>query len=70
MKQFLKQLTLFSMPIFIGWGALFVRPMDKKFAYSTMQKHCRNANWLYHRMFQNKKAIDIALIGVRGPCAI
>ena len=63
MNLFLKKLFLFSIPLFIGWVILFAMPYNKKFAYSTIQKHCRNANWIYHRMFQAEAPIDVALIG-------
>lgn len=64
MNRFLKHTILFLLPVLIGCVLLFMAPLDRGFAYHFVEGECSNqGSWIYDRIFENKKPIDIALIG-------
>ena len=71
MRQFLIHTTLFGLP-FLGlllW--LYWAPFPAKDRYNEIQKDCQTGMWLYERIHENPKPIDIAFIGTsRTMCGI
>ncbi len=64
MKKFIKHIIAFSIPFVLGIIVLFVLPVDKKFSYQFVKGECNNtASWIYYRVFENEKSIDIAFSG-------
>ena len=64
MKRFLKNITVFFVPVLIGIVLLFVIPVDKKFSYQFVKGECNNiASWIYYRTFENQKNIDVVFSG-------
>jgi len=72
MKRFLKHITLFFIPVYIGIVALFIFPVEKKFSYSFVKGECDNkASWIYNRIFIDNRNVDIAFSGAsQTGCAI
>lgn len=64
MKQFLKNLLLFSSPFLLVIAYLFSNSSDRSFAYHYIEKDCGgHGKWVYNRIFKNPKPVDIAFIG-------
>lgn len=64
MKGFLKQVLLFSLPIFIGSILLFITGFSPQFAFHYIKGDCdEHGKWMYSRIFENDKPADIAFIG-------
>ncbi|MEM7373196.1 MAG: hypothetical protein AAF587_31520 [Bacteroidota bacterium] len=71
MRGFLRKLAIFFSPFLLGGILLFVLPYETEFAYSAIEKHCRNGNWIQHRLFESSTNIDVACIGTsRTMCGI
>lgn len=72
MKRFAKHIILFLSPFVLAAVILFLIPVEKKFSYHFVKGECNNkASWIYHRIFENEKAIDIAFSGAsQTGCAI
>lgn len=64
MKSFTRHLLLFSMP-FIAWLIwLFIRPLDKQFAFRFVRDDCSaRSEWEYQKIFSGNSDIDVAFIG-------
>lgn len=64
MKQFLYKLFLFLLPLFLGTILLLVFPASKKRAYYYLKNDCEGRGaWMYSRIFESSKAIDVAFLG-------
>ena len=63
MRRFLKNIAFFSLPFSIGLIWLLYSPYQKEYAYNAIQKDCRSGKWIYQRLFEHPKPIDIAFIG-------
>lgn len=72
MRKLIQHTILFLLPILTGIVLLFVLPLNKKFAYNFVKGECNNkASWIYWRIFENTKDIDIAFSGAsHTACAI
>jgi hypothetical protein len=72
MKRFSIHIILFTLPILIGVVMLFMIPVDKKFSYNFVKGECDNkASWIYRRIFEDERPIDIAFTGAsQTSCAI
>lgn len=72
MKKLAKNIILFFFPFLIGIAILFYIPVNKKFSYNFVKGECDNkASWIYHRIFEDDKQIDIAFTGAsQTSCAI
>lgn len=52
------------MPFIAGIIVLFSIPLDKDFAYHFVKGECDNkASWMYHRIFEDNRPIDIVFSG-------
>ena len=64
MKRFIIHSILFSLPLVLGSLLLFVLPFDKQFAYHFVKGECSNkASWMYHRVFEDERPVDIVFSG-------
>lgn len=72
MHRFIRYIILFLLPFIGGIVVLFVLPFNKEFTYHFVKGECNNkASWIYHRIFENPKNIDIAFSGAsQTSCAI
>lgn len=72
MKKFAINIILFFFPFMIGVVILFIMPVNKKFRYNFVKGECDNkASWIYQRIFEDKRNIDIAFTGAsQTSCAI
>lgn len=72
MIKFAKHITLFLLPFIIAAIALFIIPVEKDFSYHFVQGECNDkASWIYHRIFENNKDIDVVFSGAsQTGCAI
>lgn len=72
MKKLYRNIILFLLPIFAGIVLLFLIPLNRKFSYNFVKGECENkASWIYSRIFDNEKNIDIAFTGAsHTACAI
>jgi len=72
MKKLYRNIILFSLPFLAGVIGLFFIPVDKNFSYHFVRGECENkASWMYHRMFEDKRSIDIVFSGAsQTGCAI
>lgn len=72
MKKFLQNTGLFISPFLLGIVVLFTIPLDKQFVYHFVKGECNNkASWIYNRVYENKKQIDIVFSGAsQTSCAI
>lgn len=72
MKNFKRNIILFLSPFLLGILILFSVPVNKEFAYNFVKGECNNkASWIYSRIFENPKSIDIAFSGAsQTGCAI
>lgn len=63
MRQLFRHIALFALP-FLGiliW--VLAAPYTKEYAYTAIQKDCRSGKWMYQRLFENEKPIDVAFMG-------
>ena len=61
MRKLLKNIILFLTPVLIIISLL---PVNKRFKYQGLKNDCYNHGiWVYDRIFNNSKAIDIAFLG-------
>lgn len=60
------------MPFILAAIVLFFIPVEKKFSYHFVKGECNNkASWIYNRIFENEKNIDIVFSGAsQTGCAI
>lgn len=72
MKKLSKNIILFFLPFLIGVVVLFLIPVNKKFSFNFVKGECDNkASWIYHRIFEDERPIDIAFMGAsQTGCAI
>jgi hypothetical protein len=64
MKKFLKQISLFALPVMAGVMCLFCINPDKQFSYRFVEGECSNkASWIYDRVFLSDKDVDVVFIG-------
>jgi hypothetical protein len=72
MKNFIKNIILFILPFLMGMVVLFLVPVSKNFSYHFVKGECDDkANWIYKRIFEQEKNIDIAFSGAsQTSCAI
>lgn len=72
MKRFIKHIILFSIPVILAIGILFTIRVDKKFSYNFVKGECENkASWIYQRIAEDERNIDIAFSGAsQTACAI
>jgi len=72
MKKLYRNIILFLLPLFVGIVLLFLVPLNKNFSYHFVHGECENkASWIYERIFEDEKNIDIAFIGAsHTACAI
>ena len=72
MKKLSKNIILFFLPFLIGIVVLFLIPVNKKFSFNFVKGECDNkASWIYHRIFEDERPIDIAFTGAsQTSCAV
>lgn len=72
MKRFLFKIVIFILPFMVAAIILLQMPIDKKFAYTTIENSCYNRGaYVYSRIFENPEPIDVAFIGTSHTmCAI
>lgn len=71
MRGFLSKLALFSLPFWGLFAFMSLREIPKERAYEQILKDCRSGSWIYRRIHENPKPIDLALIGTsRTMCAL
>ncbi len=72
MKQFIKHIIFFFIPVYIGIVALFLVPVEKKFSYNFVKGECDNkASWIYNRIFIDNRNVDVVFSGAsQTGCAI
>jgi hypothetical protein len=72
MKKLVKNIIIFILPFLIVIVVFFIIPVNKKFSYNFVKGECENkAGWIYHRIFNDEKQIDIAFTGAsQTSCAI
>ncbi len=72
MKRLTINIVLFFLPFLIGIIVLFFIPINKKFSYNFVKGECDNkASWIYHRIFEDERKIDIAFTGAsQTSCAV
>ena len=72
MKRIAKNIIFFILPFLIGIVVLFFIPVNKKFSYNFVKGECDNkASWIYNRIFEDERQIDIAFTGAsQTSCAI
>jgi hypothetical protein len=64
MNQLIKNIILFIVPFLMGIIVLFLIPVNKNFSYHFVKGECDDkASWIYHRIFEEEKSIDIAFTG-------
>lgn len=64
MKKFVRNSILFCLPVLLGAFSLFLIPLDKQFAYHYVKGECSDkASWLYHRVFEDERPVDIVFSG-------
>jgi hypothetical protein len=64
MKKFVLHILLFLLPLIAGWIMVVSKPIDKKRAYHYLTDDCEGRGaWMYRRIFESKKPIDIAFLG-------
>lgn len=55
---------VFLIPVLVAVVAVFLMPLDKRFAYNFVEGECANrAKWIHDRLFENEAPIDVAFIG-------
>ncbi|NJM14980.1 MAG: hypothetical protein HC896_06000 [Bacteroidales bacterium] len=61
MKKLLRNIIFFFIPIIV---VIAILPVDKRLKYQGLKDDCFNHGiWIYDRLFNNEKPIDIAFIG-------
>lgn len=72
MKQLTKNIILFILPFLMGIVVLFLVPVSKNFSYHFVKGECDDkASWIYKRIFEQERNIDIVFIGAsQTSCAI
>lgn len=64
MYRFIKNTILFLIPILVGLFLVIILPMNKKRAYYYLNNDCEGRGaWMYSRIFQSDKPIDVAFLG-------
>lgn len=64
MNKLIFKILIFLLPVFIFVIALFSYNYDRNFAYHYIKDDCENRGaWIYSRIFENKKPVDIAFFG-------
>jgi len=64
MKKLYRNIILFFLPLMVGIVLLFLIPLNKNFSYHFVKGECDDkASWIYSRIFENEKNIDIAFTG-------
>ena len=63
MKRFIKNILILIIPFLVGVLLIFKAPYSKEFAYSFRKNVDCNTSWIYYRLFQNNKPIDVAFMG-------
>ena len=63
MRKLIQNIALFSLPIWILLGILYLQNPPKSYSYTMIQKDCRTGTWIYKRLFESQVPIDIAFIG-------
>ena len=64
MKLFLKNIFTFLTLPFLGFVLLFYLDYDREFAWNFIEGDCGgHGNWIYNRIYNNQKPIDVAFIG-------
>ena len=64
MKKFILHILLFIVPLVIGGFVFFSLPTNTKRAYHYLTDDCEGRGaWIYRRVFESKKPIDIAFLG-------
>ena len=64
MKQFVKYILRFLLPVLAVIAVLMVVPVNKRLRYKNINNDCYNHGiWIYDRIFENPAPVDIAFIG-------
>jgi hypothetical protein len=64
MKKFILHILLFLVPLVIGGFVFFSMPTNTKRAYHYLTDDCEGRGaWIYRRVFELKRPIDIAFLG-------
>ncbi len=64
MKRFTVNIILFFLPFLIGIVVLLFIPVNKKFSYNFVKGECDNkASWIYQRIFEDRRQIEVAFTG-------
>lgn len=64
MKEFVKKIVLFSLPIFIGLLAVFFIKADREFCYNYIKGDCDTRGKLFYKRLETKSArVDYLFVG-------
>ncbi len=64
MKKFIQYVVVFLLPFLAGIILLFSFPVDEKFSYRFVKGECDDkASWIYNRIFEDERNIDIVFSG-------
>lgn len=64
MRTFLKNTALFCIGLLLIAGALFILPIDKKFAYRFIRGDCyAHGAWIWQRLAENPAPADVVFVG-------
>jgi len=63
MRKFIFRLLLFLLVPIAGAAFLFIAPYERKFAFNYASSDCDGFNWIFYRIFENPKPVDVAFIG-------
>lgn len=72
MRKLIRHITFFIFPFMAGIVYLFYVPVAKNFSYHFIKGECDNkASWIYHRIFEDNRNIDIVFSGAsQTGCAV
>lgn len=64
MKQFVKKILIFSLPVLIGLGFIFFIKTNREFCYNYVKGDCDGrGKLLYKKMYEDKNKIDYLFVG-------
>ncbi len=64
MKQFVKKIFVFSLPVLIGLGFIFLIKTNREFCYNYVKGDCDGrGKLLYKKMYEDKNKVDYLFVG-------
>lgn len=64
MKQFIKKIIFFSLPILIGLGFIFFIKTNREFCYNYVKGDCdQRGKLLYKKIYEDKNKVDYLFVG-------